>query len=240
MIGHPDAMTLRHRSLRPRPLRAASLIAAALLVVAGLAGCSADDEDPDQPSASASPTVGSTDYLPVPDGVELTPQGSDLALGEPAVVAWQPAADKVGVLELAVTRIEKVDMDRLSSWDLDKQTRTATPYFVHAAVHNIGGTNLSQAPIPLYLADGEDALVPASTFESLFRPCPSQGLPEKFKTGQRTSLCQVYLLAKGGDFAGVSFYTGPGFDPITWTGQVSKPKPEQPDQKKSDDQQGNG
>ena len=237
-------MTLRHRSLRPRPLRAVSLIAAALLVgrVAWPAARPTTTTRT-QPSASASPTVGSTDYLPVPDGVELTPQGSDLALGEPAVVAWQPAADKVGVLELTVTRIEKVDMDRLSSLgpgQADPQPRRRTSCTRRS--HNIGRTNLGRAPIPLYLADGERHAGPCLDLREPL-PCPAPARRAAGEVQGRVNgprCARSTCSPKGGDFAGVSFYTGPGFDPITWTGQVSRPKPEQPDKKKSDDQQGNG
>ena len=36
------------------------------------------------------PWAGPTPYLPVPDGVVLTDQGSELGLGETAIVAWRP------------------------------------------------------------------------------------------------------------------------------------------------------
>lgn len=225
---------------RRRPARrTALLLAGALLAAGGLAGCSGDDEGDE--GSSTTPSAEPSDYLPVPEGVELTPQGSALELGETAVVAWQPEADKVGVVELTVTAFERLDVDALSSWQLDRQTRRSTPYFVTSTVANVGRGNLADVTLPLYLADGADTLVPASTFESLFRPCPSRPLPTPFRPGDRTALCQLFLLPPGGSFQGVSFYPGPGFDPITWSGQVTKPKPEQPDQKgdrQSDSQDG--
>jgi hypothetical protein len=222
-----------------RSLRAVSLLTAGLLVAAGATGCSGDDKSGDgdaSASSSTSPSEGSTTYLPVPDDVALTPQGSDLELGESGVVAWQPAADKVGVLDLTVTAIQKISVERLSDWHLDAETRTSTPYFVQVIAKNVGKTNLADTVIPLYLADGEDSLVSTSTFESLFRPCPSRPLPSPFKPGDRTSLCLLYLLGKNGSLQGVSFFSGPGFDPITWNGQVTRPKPEHPD--KQDDKSG--
>jgi hypothetical protein len=212
-----------------RPRLTASL-AGLLLVAAALAGCSEDNPSgSDDDSGSDAPTAGPTDYLPVPDGVELTAQGSDLALGEPATVAWLPEENVTAVLELTVTAFEQVDIDQLSSWDLDQATRTTTPYFVRATAQNLGDTNLANVAVPLYLADGVDTLIPPSTFEGLFKPCPSRPLPKPFRPDARTALCFVYLLPEGGDFSGARFYPGSGFDPINWTGQASAPKPEQPD-----------
>ena len=76
-----------------------------------------------------------------------------------------------------------------------------------------------------------DTLIPATTFESKFTPCPSQPLPQGFRPGERVATCLAYLMPEGGSFEGVRFYPGSGFDPISWSGQVTEPKPEQPDKK---------
>lgn len=224
-------------------MRRLSLLAALLLAATGLVGCTGDDGSAGSEGSSAasdagsgsgpgsgsgSPTAEASDYLPVPPGVDLTLQGSDLEFGQPAQVAWQPAADRVAAVRLIVARVEKVSIQQLSAWDLDAKTRRSTPYFVHVSVTNVGRGNLAGTQLPLYLADGEDSLIPASTFESLFAPCPSRPLPSPVRPGDRTTSCLLYLLGPSGDFQGVSFYS-PGFDPITWNGQVSRPKPEQPD-----------
>ena len=68
------------------------------LSAAALVGCADDpEEDPassdpeptSTPTPSSTPgsaTASETPYLPVPDGIELTAQGSELALGETAEV----------------------------------------------------------------------------------------------------------------------------------------------------------
>ena len=208
-----------------RSLRAVSLLTAGLLVAAGATGCSGGRRVRRRRRLRLVLDLavgGPTTYLPVPDDVALTPQGSDLELGESGVVAWQPAADKVGVLDLTVTAIQKISVERLSDWHLDAEARTSTPYFVQVIVTNVGKTNLADTVIPLYLADGEDTLVSTSTFASLFRPCPSRPLPSPFSPATGRSLCLVYLLGPTTARSGCQLLSGPGFDPITWNGQVTR------------------
>lgn len=215
-----------------RRTRAALGAVSAVLLGVALTGCSGD-ESPSKGSttsgSASSPATAASPYLPVPDGVELTDQGSTLELGQNAVVAWKPSAGPakgdVAVLQLRVTKVEQVEISALKDWHLDAKAKKSTPYFVHTTMTNAGSGNLAGTTVPLYLKDGADSLVPASSFQSLFKPCPSQPLPKPFQPGAKTQDCHVYLLAKGGDFDGVAFYSGPGFSPISWTGEPTKPEP---------------
>ena len=120
------------------------------------------------------------------DGVELTAQGSELAVGDSAVVAFEPRQDEVAVLDITVTRLEKTSFEEsFSGWQLDAATRKSNPYFVHATVKNVGGTDLGGRPVPLYIVDGRNTLIEASGFASTFKPCPSKALPKKFENGDR-------------------------------------------------------
>ncbi len=86
----------------------APITSALALVVATtlLAGCSTGS-DSDGASAKASASASASPYLPVPDGVELTPQGKHLEVGDTATVAYEPRQDEVGVLDLDVTKLEQ-------------------------------------------------------------------------------------------------------------------------------------
>lgn len=214
--------------------RVGTSLGAALLAGGVLAGCSGGGNEPaasetTQATASETPsttTPSATPYLPVPEGVELTAQGTRLAVGDTATVAYEVRQGEVGVLDIKVTRLEKTSFEKsFVGWDLDKGQRQANPYFVRATVTNRGETDLGGRRAPLYIVDGENTLVEATSFASSFKPCEPGAFPTKFKTGKKTRVCLVYLAPRKGDLVAVSFRPTQEFDPITWTGDLQKPKP---------------
>jgi hypothetical protein len=213
----------------------------ALVVAALMAGCSSDgskstgETGSGSDSGSTSPSAPApSNYLDVGKKITLTPAGTALKIGEKASAAWQLDAKRIAVVDLKVTKVEQVPIAKLGAWVLDKGSRTSTPYYVHASVKNIGRSDLSQLPVPLYIALDEKRLVSPSSFESTFKPCPSVPLPKKFKPGKQVKACWVYLAPKGDKLKTVSFFTGPGFVPVTWAGKVTvvKDKPKKKDKKK--------
>lgn len=237
---HNDRMFLRAARRGGR-----SLVGLALVPALVLTGCSGGDEEP-QASGTESSEGTTTEpteeepYLPVPDGVELTAQGSELSLGETASVAYEPRQDEVAALDLTVTRMEKASFKLFVGWKLSPETLKMTPYFVHAKVENVGDTDLGGRPVPLYAVDGENKLIEASTFASTFKPCPSEPLPQKFRTGAAVKTCLVYLAPDRGELTAASFRPTEEFDPITWTGEITRPAALQPDKDKKDKQDKKG
>jgi hypothetical protein len=229
---HNDRVTLR---------RLGALVAAAVMTAVTLTGCDAADDpgnaSPPDPSDTAPVTEASSStepadpdaYLPVPAGVELTPQGSDLALNESAVVAWQPRQDQVGVLDITVTRLEQTTLaESFEGWQLDAAARKSTPYFVHATIQNVGDTDVGGRDVPLYAVDATDTLIQAQSFLAKFEPCPGNGIfAETFGPHATKDVCLVYLVPNAGKLTAVSFRPSQDFDPITWTGpikNIAKPK----------------
>lgn len=220
-----------------------SLAALALASALVLTACSGGDEGPKEADGSASPTTGTSDepYLPVPDGVELTAQGSELSLGDTATVAYEPRQDEVAALDLKVTAIEKASFKLFVGWKLSTETKKTTPYFIRATVKNVGDTDLGNRSVPLYAVDGNNKLIEASTFASAFKPCPSEALPKKFATGDSVKTCLVYLAPDKGEITAAEFRPTEDFDQILWTGEITEPKALQPDKgKKGDDKKGKG
>lgn len=239
---HNDRMSLPlFRGAAPRRARR-SLVGLALTSALVLTGCSGSDEDPADPVAEGSDPSGSTassasaekPYLPVPDGVELTAQGSELALGDKATVAYEPRQDEVAALDLTVTAIEKASFKLFEGWKLEPDTLKTTPYFVHAKVKNVGETDLGGREVPVYAVDGENRLIKASTFRSTFKPCPSELLPKKFATGDAVKTCLVYLAPDKGEIVAAEFRPTEEFDQILWTGEITVPEGLQPDKGKKD------
>lgn len=201
-------------------------LAWALASVLVLSACSGDDGT-DEPDGSGETSSAAADepYLPVPDGVELTAQGSDLAFGDTATVAYEPRQDEVGVLDVTVSRIEKASFKLFVGWKLEPETRSTTPYFVHLKVENVGDTDLGGLRVPVYAVDGENRLVDYSTFASTFKPCPSEYLPKKFGNGDAVKTCLVYLAPEKGEVTAASFRPDEEFDPIVWTGDIGAVDP---------------
>lgn len=201
--------------------------------VGGLVGCSGDGDEPDRSAGSGSPSTSASTspspYLPVPDGVTLTPQGSSLELGEQAVVAWEPRQGTVGALGLTVTKIERTTTKKaLSAWQLSPAQKASTPYFVHVSVNNVGDTDLGGRRVPLYVANDQNLLLESTPFASSFEPCPSTSLPKRFRPGAQEDVCLVYLAPEHSRLEAVSFRPEEVFDPITWTGRVVTYEPAKP------------
>ena len=215
---HNDRMRL--------PLRVVGLGLAAVLA---LSGCSGDEPEGQQPVSndsespeSSSPTATETPYLEVPEGVELSPQGGELKVGDVATVAYEPRQRTVGVLDIRVTAVERATFDLFEGWELNRETRATTPYFVRAKVANVGDTDLGEERVPLYIVDGENRLIEASTFTQPFAPCDGSVFPARFRNGDTHRACLVYHAPEKGRLTAVSFRPTQDFNPITWTGEVGR------------------
>ena len=235
----------------PLPTRLAGLCLALTLA---LSACSGDDGGSSEPSgAGSSPTVEETPYLDVPEGVELTAQGSELQVGESATVAYEPRQNAVGALDIKVTSTEKASFSMFEGWELTKETRETSPYFVRASVTNVGATDLGGRPVPLYIVDEQNRLIEASVFTGTFQPCEGSTFPKRFRNGDKVRACLVYLAPDKGKLRAVSFRPDQEFNPITWTGELTRAgaekkgasdggqgRDQQDRKKKADGQQGRG
>lgn len=221
-----------------RMTRVPSLLVAALAGALTLAGCSGSDggAEPD-PGATSGRTAGgapgATPYLPVPDGVELTEPGSQLAVDDHAVVAYRPRQDQVAALDIVVTKLEKTSIKDFAAWQLSDAQQASTPYYVRARVENVGDTDLGGRPVPLYVVNEDNVLLESTPFASSFQPCPSTPFPEKFAPGDTARVCLVYLAPDHGDLVSVSFRPEETFNPITWSGDVTKYEAPKADKSKS-------
>ncbi len=191
-----------------------------MLLAVALAGCSGSDSSGSDDAAATDPSA--SPYLPVPEGVELTPQGTELTVPDSAVVAFEPRQGQVGVLDLDVVKLQKTSIRAsFSAWSLTPAQRRSTPYFVTVKVANEGKTDLGGQRVPLYAVNDQNVLLESTPFASDFEACPSTALPKKFGPGKKTSVCLVYLAPEKGTLEAVSFRPEDTFDPIVWTGEVT-------------------
>lgn len=208
------------RMLQRNSVRSAACALVALLVLSGCGSTetkrpSADDPTTPQPSTS----------VEVPDGVELTPAGTELEFGETAVVAYEPNPKRSSVLRLSVLSVTKGSIKDLSMYTLDKRAKASVPYYVKVGVKNVGNGDVGNTPVPLWAVDSTNTLVQASTFTNVFQRCPSKALPAGFARNQRTNACLVYLVPRTGNVTAISFRPLQAFAPIEWTGEIKTVAP---------------
>jgi hypothetical protein len=187
-------------------------------------GTSSDTSSSPTQSTSQSTSRSPSSSPAVVDGVTMTAQGSQLRLGQTARVSWKPDQKTVGVIAVSVTRLQKMPISAFSDWRLNAATQRSTPYFVHATVRNLGRSDLSNTPVPLYLLDQRNTLLQASTFQASYAACPSRPLPARFTRNKRTTVCLVYFAPDHGRLVAISFRPTEDFDAITWKGAPAKPK----------------
>ncbi len=230
---------------RMRPRLLVRLVGMTAALALALTACGGDD--PENPNGEADPSATDTaeePYLPVPEGVELTPQGSELAVGDTATVAYELKDDSIGALDITVTSLEKATFDLFVGWELTKEIKKTSPYFVRAKVTNVGETDVGSGkatrPVPLYAVDGDNRLIESSLFTGSFKPCDGATFPKRFKPGDTMKACMVYLAPDKGELTAASFRPTQELDPIIWTGEVVPAKgTEKKDGKGKQDKKGN-
>lgn len=219
--------------------RVAAMMGASVLLLGACSGSRDDSSGATSGPATGGATSGTTSgtpsptddpsdgvpppYLPVPDGVVLTDQGSELGLGESAVVAWRPRKGEVGVLDLTVSKLQRAPIKALADWQLDEAGLESSLFYVTVRVKNVGDQDLAGTRIPLYVASGPTTLVESNAFKTEFKPCRSPALPKPFGTGDKTTACLVYLVPEHGRLTSVTFRPDAKFNAITWVGEVQQP-----------------
>ncbi|MGA9746360.1 MAG: hypothetical protein WBQ50_02780 [Nocardioides sp.] len=221
----------------PSPSIRLALPAVALALV--VTGCSGGTDEPGTAAPSGetapaesseeavAPTESPTADVPVPDGVEVTAQGSDLGFGDTATVVFEPDQRRDSLIELTVTKAREGRIADFAGFILDDDYKKKAHYFyVDVTVENVGEGNVGGSPVPLWGVNGDNTLLPAVNFTTKFKPCASTSLPKKFKSGDKVKTCLVYLSPDKGSLDALSFRPDQAFDPIEWNGKVkAAPKP---------------
>ena len=189
----------------------------ATVLTASLAACGGGDAEPRPAPSPASTTAQES------AGVTATDPGTALEHGDTATLVWQPAADLTGALDLTVQAVEERRGSAFDGWVAGDSMRDARPYFVNVALTNVGETDLAGQAVPLYLRDDRGRLGAPWTLGGDFTACQSGPLPEPFEAGASAEMCLVYLAPDGGRIKDMVFEPTEGYDPITWTGDVTGP-----------------
>lgn len=203
----------------------------AVFAVLGLtlvaAGCG-DDDDSDEsfddtvdqttdPGASTDETEPEEDEDEgIGPDLELTPEGTELALGEPATV---PIEDGAGWVEVSVDSITAGTPEDLADLQLEGG-ETGDLYYVTLTVTNIGSPEDLGSYVPgsyeLYaMQDDDTPASPVAEF-STFEPCENED-PTDLPANESFTTCQIYLAPTGVAVGSVEFLADTATDPIVWS-----------------------
>ena len=138
--------------------------------------------------------------------VTLTPVGSVLKVGKPAIVPYQDGGKpKIkGTVQITPESILKGSIKDFANIKLNAAEKKATPYYMKVLTKNVGKTVLAGTRPDLYLNGVDDRGQSQSPiiFFGDFPRCSESNVPKVIKPGQSYETCQAFLIAKGGSIVG--------------------------------------
>ncbi|MEV8435737.1 hypothetical protein AB0425_00050 [Actinosynnema sp. NPDC051121] len=176
----------------------------------------ATTETPAETGSSSAPTSTTTATKAAASG-DVTAPGTELKVGERAVVPFKYGTDKNGTIALTVTAIEKGDNADLAAFG--EKAKGITPYYIRVTVENVGGTDLSYSSLSLR-AIGPDGKGTGVIISGDTKQCESETAKKDFTTaGAKYETCVLQGAREGAAVAGAEYDKGDGYDksPITWS-----------------------
>ncbi|SEF38209.1 hypothetical protein SAMN05421837_11943 [Amycolatopsis pretoriensis] len=167
------------------------------------------------PSAPASAAPESSTAAAAPVG-DVTKPGTELKLGERAVVPFKYGTTKSGTIAITVTAIEKGANADLAKYG-DK-AKGITPYYLRATVENVDGADLAYSSISLR-ALGSDGRSTGVIITGSTDQCKSGTAGKDFTAaGAKFETCTLQGAREGAAVEAATFDKGDGYDksPVVW------------------------
>ena len=135
----------------------------------------------------------------------ITPIGSSLKFGQPAVIAYDDASSHdQSTIQVTPNPIQQGSISDFKNVQLDPGQKSSTPFYVNVSVKNIGKGDLSGDSPANYL-DGVDDRGQAQNAVIFFGDFPrcESVTPKSLKPGQTYKTCDTFLIPKGGSLVGM-------------------------------------
>ncbi|MFJ9778945.1 hypothetical protein ACIRSS_05140 [Amycolatopsis sp. NPDC101161] len=191
----------------------AACAAALLLSACGGESGQAAPAAPTSAPTSAAPESSTAAAAPVGD---VTKPGTELKLGERAVVPFKYGTAKSGMIAITVTAIEKGDNADLAKYG-DK-AKGITPYYLRATVENVDGADLAYSSVSLR-ALGSDGRSTGVIITGSTDRCKSGTAGKDFTSaGAKFETCTLQGAREGAAVEAATFDKGDGYDksPVVW------------------------
>jgi hypothetical protein len=181
---------------------------ALLLAAALVASCSGGT------TPKAAPTTPTTTSTVSPDGT--TTPGTVMKLGQRAVVDWHGKKGHQSRSAVTVTSVKRGSITDLKQFRLTGPARSASVYYVSAAVRNLGTGNLSGRFLTLYGKVSAALVVQPVRFTLAFARCDYKPLPAHFTKGKRARVCMVMLAPRHGRISSIEWRGSGRRQPVSW------------------------
>ncbi|MCR6482966.1 hypothetical protein M8542_09050 [Amycolatopsis sp. OK19-0408] len=171
---------------------------------------------PSSAPASASPEAPESSETAAAPAGDVTKPGTELKLGERAVVPFKYGTTKSGTIAITVTAIEKGANADLARYG-DK-AKGITPFYLRATVENVDGADLSYASISLR-ALGSDGRSTGVIITGSTDQCKSGTAGKDFSTaGAKFETCTLQGAREGEAVGAATFDKGDDYDksPVVW------------------------
>lgn len=167
----------------------------------------------------------------VPRGVQLSEEGSELAIGETASAIYRADRSRVSVVDVTVTSVLRGSIGRdFTTFNLPEKVAEQTPYYVRVRVTNDGPGQLAGAAVPVYALDSTATYFPATSLLGRLPACPGGPLPTPFAPQDTQTRCLLFLVPDGVRIQEIQLRPYEGYDPVSWTvsDRVEGYQPSQP------------
>ncbi|EMD22260.1 hypothetical protein [Amycolatopsis azurea] len=168
------------------------------------------------PSSSAPASSPATSGTVPVSNADATAPGSELKVGDRAVVPFKYGNDKAGTIAITVKAIELGAKEDLAAYG-DK-AKGMLPVYIRISVENVGGTDLTYSSVRLR-AVGPDGKGTGVIITGETPKCQSETAKKDFKTvGATFETCGLQAVKEGNDVGGATFSDGDGYKdkPILW------------------------
>lgn len=216
-------------------MRGASVLAGVVVAVGiAVSGCGQDNvagtaTSGDSPNASTPaarktserpPTSArKTSARPAPaDPGDITTPGTELKVGDTAVVPFKKGGQSGHTVAITVSSIEKGDQAAFEQ-QFGERAKGLVPYYLKITVRNVGDSDLSHASAPRVRAIKADGRLTGVSLVGSLSGCESESFPKDAGNGATVESCVLQAARQADTVAGAQYAESEGgysSKPIVW------------------------
>lgn len=196
-----------------------TLLSALAVLTLAVSGCGSEEPEKSSAAPTTAPSASATsspEQSGAPTDAKTTAPGTELKLGERAVIAFK-SGSRQGTIAITVTAIEAGDEAAFRS-KFGKKADGIVPYYIRYTVENVDGSDLAHTSSPMLGAVGADGRSTGAIVVGSITGCERESASRTFNTpGAKYETCRLQGARKGLEVAGAEYDEGDYDDkPITW------------------------